>query len=358
MKRTLLVCAWLAAAAAALGAQESAPANPYEGASNPPSDSAITTPAPADQPQAAPLAKPKPSPSHHAARPAPQQSNAAPAPQPAPPTYAAETVPGETSSAPANDTATSSVPAHEEETSRATAADAAANCGPVDGTDAGLVEVAAGSSPDPELHRRDATPNPDGDIVHPAPLPSGELAEGTTIRVRLLDRLSTTENRPGDPFRARVATGVVRDGQVLIPAGSMIEGKVLAVSSGRPLGRGSMRLHPETLTMPDGSRFRLYAQLSEAPGSKDKIGYEGKVLAGSRFRKDGIEYGGAVGAGAVTGALLAGPGGALAGTLVGASVITVHLLADHPQAALDDGSVLLFTLSEPLNLAPEAHAGN
>jgi multisubunit Na+/H+ antiporter MnhB subunit len=54
----------------------------------------------------------------------------------------------------------------------------------------------------------------------------------------------------------------------------------------------------------------------------------------------------------VTGAILGGPGGALAGGLIGAGVITVHLLVDHPQATLEDGTVLLFTLSEPLNLVP------
>ena len=64
-----------------------------------------------------------------------------------------------------------------------------------------------------------------------------------------------------------------------------------------------------------------------------------------------------MGAGAVTGAILGGPGGALAGTIIGASVITVHLLISHPQATLENGTVLLFTLSEPLNLAPGHRTG-
>ena len=81
------------------------------------------------------------------------------------------------------------------------------------------------------------------------------------------------------------------------------------------------------------------------------------MTPGSRLKKDGIEYGGAVGAGAVTGAILGGPGGALAGTIIGAGVITAHLLISHPQATLDNGTVLLFTLnsrsiSSPL-LKPE-----
>jgi hypothetical protein len=320
MKRTILmnglahglVYALMAATAVALGAQEANQSNPYQGTSNPPPDSTITTPAP----EAAPAAKP--SPYRYTAPPA----QAAPTPQAAPPPYAAETVP-----APANDD--------------------------------GIVQVApADNAAQPALNRRSAMADPDGDIVHPAPLPPGELGEGTTIRVRLMGRLSTSESQPGESFHTEVASDVVQNGQVLIPAGSQIDGKVISVSSGRAGGHGSMRLRPDSVTLPDGTHFRLYAQLAGAPESTDRIGYEGLVTPGSRMKKDGIEYGGAVGAGAVTGAILGGPGGALAGTIIGASVISVHLLVSHPQATLENGTVLLFTLSAPLNLVPAAPTGN
>jgi hypothetical protein len=113
-----------------------------------------------------------------------------------------------------------------------------------------------------------------------------------------------------------------------------------------------MLLQPETVILADGSRFHLYAQTSGTPGSNTRVGAEGSINPGSRLRKDGIEYGGAVGAGAITGAILGGPGGALAGTIIGASVIAAHLLISHPQTTLDTGTVLLFTLNAPLNLVP------
>jgi hypothetical protein len=335
MKRTTLgfglacglVYALLAATPVALGAQEANQPDPHQGISNPPSDDTITTPAP----EAAPAAKP--SPSHRA--------NAAPAAQPAPPPYAAETVPNESHSASANVTETIQPPASG------------------DGTDDGIVQVAPSeNAPGPSLSQRHAMADPDGDIVHLAPLAPGELGQGAVIRVRLLDRLSTTDSQPGESFHTRVASDVIQDGQVLIPAGSEIDGRVISVSTGHAGGHGSMRLRPETVTLPDGSHFRLYAQLSGAPGSKDRIRNEGLVLPGSRLQKDGIEYGSVVSAGAVTGAILAGPGGALAGTIVGASVVSVHLLVNHPQATLEDGTVLLFTLSEPLNLVAATPSGN
>lgn len=332
MKRTRLfargiVFALLAAAAVALGAQERTQSNPYQGTSNPPPDDTITTQAP----EAVPTAKPSPS---HRAYMAPQ-SYTAPVVQHAPAPDTAETAPTESLGAPINN-------------------------------DDGIVQVAPAPNPvahaenvvTPTLVQRLVTADPDGDIVHLAPPPAGELAAGATIRVRLLDRLSSSSSQAGEPFHTRVASDVVQDGQVLIPAGSEIDGKVTEVSMGRTGGHGSIRLHPETVTLPDGSSFRLYAELSGAPGTNNRVEYEGLVTPGSHLKKDGIVTGATIGTGAVTGAILGGPAGALAGTLVGATVISVHLLVSHPQATLDDGSVLLFTLSEPLNLVPAPPSGN
>jgi hypothetical protein len=200
------------------------------------------------------------------------------------------------------------------------------------------------------LNQRAAMDDPDGDIVHPAPPPPGTLGYGATIRVRLLDRLSTTESRDGEPFHTRVTSDVYQNDQVLIPAGSEIDGKVMHVSTGRIGGHGSMVLHPETLILPNGTQFKMYSQLSDTPGSNTRVGSEGMVAPGSRMKRDGIEYGGATGAGVITGAVVGGPVGALAGGLIGAGAVTVHLLMDHPQAKLDEGASLVFTLTEPLDL--------
>jgi len=204
------------------------------------------------------------------------------------------------------------------------------------------------------LTTRTAAVDPDGDIVHPRPARPGELVEGSTIRVRIIDRLSSTDLEKGQQFRGQVASDVLQDGKVMIPAGSSIEGQVSNVSTGNHLGgHGSFRLKPEAVTLPDGSRYELHAYTTGAPGSKTRMGSEGSINAGSRKKKDGIEYGAVVGTGAVTGAVLGGPVGALAGSLVGAGMVTTHILVDHPQATLEPGAVLLFTLTEPLNLMPQ-----
>ncbi|MGH9600318.1 MAG: hypothetical protein ACRD27_10675 [Terracidiphilus sp.] len=333
MKRTIFVCIGLAAFAAAAGAQQTSQPDPYSGVSTPPPNSTIV--------DAEPAPPPKPPASH----PYPAQTptrESAPAPQ------AAATQPQPSSVDPSLNYPP---PASNY---------AATPSG--DGTADGIVEVAPSGneapSNEPALLARLYASDPDGDIVHPQPLPPGELGEGTVIRVRLLGQLSTATDRKGDAFRSRVASDVLQDGMVLIPAGSEIDGRVVRISSGHLGGTGSMDLRPEAVTLPDGTRYRMYAMVSGAPGSGTRVGAEGTIRPGSRVKRDSIEYGGGVGAGAATGAILGGPVGALAGTLIGASAITVHLLVNHPQATLDSGTALLFTLTEPLNLVPAASQGN
>ena len=65
-----------------------------------------------------------------------------------------------------------------------------------------------------------------------------------------------------------------------------------------------------------------------------------------------------MGGGAITGAFLGGPAGALAGGIIGAGVVTTHLLVSHPQANLDSGTTLMLTLTERMHLDSEGTNGN
>jgi len=202
---------------------------------------------------------------------------------------------------------------------------------------------------EPQLVQRAKNYDPDGDIVHPYVAP-GTLREGTTLRVKLLDRLSTADTQKGEPFHTRVATDVVQGEQVLIPAGSLLDGHVSGISSGSVGSHGTMNLHPETITLPDGTKYRLYAQLTATPATHTHVSTEGTVNPDPRIKRDSIEYGGAVGTGVVAGAYLGGPAGMLAGAIVGASLVTVHLMVNHQQATLETGTTLVFSLTQPLTM--------
>jgi hypothetical protein len=319
LNRPFFICALILAVSAALGAQQT---DQYQGTSNPPPDDTIVTPTP---PPPAPVATPKPSPAHPAvSQQVPVQDQYQPQPQPV----------------------------------QQYAAVRPALAAPEDGTDNGIVEIAPDPAGQPALSQRPPANDPDGDIVHVAPRAPGEVGEGTVIRVRLLDRLSTADSQSGEAFHTRVASDVLQDGQVLIPAGSEIDGKVTNISTGSFGGHGSMRLSPETVILPDGSRYRLYAQVTSTPGSNTRVGTEGQINPGSRLKRNGIEYGGGVGTGLVAGAAIGGPVGALTGSIVGASLVTAHLLVSHPQAHLEEGTYLTFMLTQPLQLVPSNTAGN
>lgn len=222
---------------------------------------------------------------------------------------------------------------------------------PEDGTDDGIVIVTPGpGDATPMLNERPSVPDPDSDIVHPAALGPGQLSEGAMIRVRLLDELSSTNSAKGDVFRSRVASDVLEGGKVVIPAGSEIDGRIASVSTGHFGGQGTMMLQPDMVILPDGSSYKLHAIVTQTPGSNANVRSEGIIEPGSTLKHDSILYGGVIGGGAVTGAFIGGPVGALAGGIVGAGVATTHLLVSHPQVKLDAGSVLILSLSEPMQM--------
>ena len=287
--------------------------NQYQGVSSPPADDSITTspdatdnvaPPPASKPSAAvPYAPPPP-----AAQPAPVAAQTAPAENP---DYGI----------------VSSVPS--QETAAATAAP-------------GTVALQSRGW------------NPDDDIVHVIPSTGNELIEGTNIRVRLSQSLSTTDTSSGQPFKGVVVSNVYKNGSVIIPAGSELRGRVVGVSQGHHFGpHATLRLRPDLVLLPDGTAYHLYAQViqSQAPGTRTDD--EGGIQPSSQLKKDAIEYGAGVGAGAVAGAEIAGPHGAAVGGLIGAGVVTAHLLIQHPRAAnVPEGSVVVFSLTEPMALTP------
>jgi hypothetical protein len=309
MNRPILVCALLLMATASVIAQEDSQSSPYQGTSTPPSDDTIVT---TSTPQAKPNAG-------HRATPAQNQVQI----------QAQTKAPVQAQPANADPAVNNSDP------------------------DSGIVGVQRNATPqrEPVLTQRSNAADPDGDIVHPHPLRPGELPEGTTIRVRLLDRLSSVSSEKGETFRCSVASDVMQGEKVLIPAGAEIDGRVVGISTGHVGGHGSMQLLPEKVILADGKSYQLRAVITGTPGAKSKVGSEGTILPASRIKRNGIEYGGAVGAGATTGAILGGPVGAFAGSVVGAGVITAHLLVSHPQATLEPGTAMIFTLTEPLQMA-------
>src|SRR5581483_8037866 len=141
-----------------------------------------------------------------------------------------------------------------------------------------------------KLHSRSW--NPDDDIVTVVPSNPNELAEGTNIPVRLSQDLSTSETVPGTEFRANVMYNVYKGAHVIIPAGSEMRGRVVAVSQGHHIGpHATLRLRPEVVILPDGTAYHLHAVVVQSRAHGTRTNDEGAVEASNHYKKDAIEYG-------------------------------------------------------------------
>ena len=241
---------------------------------------------------------------------------------------------------------------------------------PIDNPDYGIVGSTAGneasaknvdraagvvsSEPDRNTHLIARPQDPDYGVVGMVASPTNQLAEGTNIHVRLLQSLSTTRSQSGEPFRAQVANDVYKEGRVVIPSGSELRGRIVGVTQGHRLGaHATLRLRPDSVILPDGTAYHLYAQAVSSSQSGTKTDEEGGIRSKTHVTKDLAEYGTGAGSGAIVGGVFGGPIGAGAGALVGAGVVTTHLLLQKPeQARVEQGSEVVFSLTEPMDLLP------
>jgi len=131
------------------------------------------------------------------------------------------------------------------------------------------------------------------------------LSAGTVIPVRLQDPLDSGVNQSGDTFRAVVDQDLRVGNKVIVPRGSLAEGKLTFVErSGRVSGRAKMSLQLVSLNV-DSRSYPLQTEILsfEAEGTK---------------KEDAAKVGIASGIGAAIGAIAGGGKGAAIGAAVGA----------------------------------------
>jgi len=110
---------------------------------------------------------------------------------------------------------------------------------------------------------------------------SGTIPAGTVCRILLLERLLASRNKPGDSFHARLLEPIVLDSHLVVPAGSVFEGKVTKVVPPRWLSRpGSLTLTFNSITMPGGDSIPVTASVVGVElnrGSHTRLDAEGRL---------------------------------------------------------------------------------
>jgi len=199
------------------------------------------------------------------------------------------------------------------------------------------------------------TTNADALIVTSVPETEGELSEGTLLRVRMREELSTVTTAIGTKFTAEIMESVTNSGRVIIPIGSILEGQVTSVHSGRRIsGAASLHLEARTITLPDGTVYGVHAQLIDTTVSSFKVDREGTLKRKDRTKQTLAIAALTTGGGAAAGALIGGGVGAVVGAGIGAGTSTVMWLKQDRQAVLAPDTRLVFSLTAPVPLNPSA----
>ncbi len=196
------------------------------------------------------------------------------------------------------------------------------------------------------------TDDGDADIVTSVPSGPNQLPEGTTLTVSLEQQLSTATTQPGTIFSARVVQPVMKNNRIVIPVGSTVTGRVTSVSSGRRItGGASIRLRPDEVVLPDGTRYFLHAEVYDLENrSKVKPDSEGNVTSVSHGKRTLAEAGLFGGGAAAAGVMIAsGPVGLVAGGAA-AGYVGAHWLLENHQAILPKNSEVVFGLTQPMSL--------
>jgi hypothetical protein len=165
------------------------------------------------------------------------------------------------------------------------------------------------------------------------------LPAGTTINVRLTERIDVDATRAGDRFKARVDDPVSLDGVVVIPREALAFLQVVKVTqSGAVKGSDSVSLKLNAVSF---------------GGQVHEVATEYAVVdGGSEGKRSARKIGGGAGLGAVFGGIAGGGEGALIGATVGAVTGTAVSASAEQHLQLEPETRLQFRLASAVRIRP------
>jgi hypothetical protein len=189
-------------------------------------------------------------------------------------------------------------------------------------------------------------------IVTGAPSGPNELPEGTLIRVKLSQEISTRDTEPNIRFNAFLSAPLMKLGNIAVPAGSVLTGRITGLSSGHHLGKAAgIQLQPEFITLPDGAHYRVEGQVIDLfADHHTHVTREGTINGNDSTPGTATAVGAATGTGAIAGAILGGGVGAVVGAGIGAGVSGAVWMNQETSSTLRAGTEIIFSLNRPMLL--------
>jgi hypothetical protein len=177
------------------------------------------------------------------------------------------------------------------------------------------------------------------------------LEQNQYFRLRMNQTISSEKSRMGDRFKATVVTPVYASGVAVVPAGSIVEGRVTSVVPARTRGReGQIAVSFDTLVLPDETKYALDGVLTELQDDRrGEVDAENEV-SGRSSEKRSIGYiGGGTAGGAILGGAIGGAKGAGIGAVLGAGAgVAGVMLTKGNEAELRSGTEIGMVTARPI----------
>ena len=147
------------------------------------------------------------------------------------------------------------------------------------------------------------------------------VAANTVIRVRMNEEISSGDARVGDRFTTIVVDPVYTRGVEVIPAGSVVTGRVTSVlRASRKSKAGALGVGFVSVQLPNGISRAINGSLTDISGESVNSDNEGEVRGKSSTKRNVVFIGGGAATGALIGAIAGGGKGAGIGAGVGAGL--------------------------------------
>jgi type IV secretion system protein VirB10 len=170
----------------------------------------------------------------------------------------------------------------------------------------------------------------------------------------LKQAITTKSARPGDPVYAQTAFPITKNDQIVIPAGTFVQGEVQRVlRAGRVKGRAELQMSFTSMIFPNGYTVMLPGAVQNTPGSTSNSmkGTEGTIQGDSTKGKDVGTVIGSTIPGAGIGAIADGGKGAAIGAASGGILgLATVLLTRGPDVTLGTGDSLEMVLESSIEL--------
>lgn len=192
----------------------------------------------------------------------------------------------------------------------------------------------------------------DAAVVTTVDDPVGALREGTLLRARVREQLSTLTTEEGSRFSAELVAPVEKDGRVVLPIGTVVSGRVTSVHGGaRISGKAAIHLEADTIQVPNGPRYAARLQVIDTDQTaQTKVDREGSLVKRGHPKETAAVLGLTAGGAAAAGGVAAGPVGAVVAAGLGAGVGTVLWLKQDRQEVVPEHALLVFMLSREMPL--------